>query len=209
MARPRSITVDDVRSAVAQLRDAGRHPGLVAVRSITGGSVDTVRDLLRQVLAAEEPAPAPEQNVEIVEETGIPPGIMPTVEALVATWRGLVETERRRADEAIASAQRSADLRATAAEDRLRQVVADLAATEAELVDTARDRDELAKKLEKATKAAAKAAAKVEAMQMDLEDYPGVRRQPSTSHDDSGPWVIRGAVKDARSVETDTFTDSD
>lgn len=165
MGRARTITPEQVRQAMDRLRAEGRHPGIVAVKALIGGSYDVVKALMAEVqaedVAAADGAPV---NGEVQTPDGLPPEVTAVVHGLVAAWRSLADAERRRADEIATAAQRHADERVRLAEDRARAVGVALAETETQLAEASAERDRLARRLAAVEREADRLRGQVEAM---------------------------------------------
>lgn len=183
MGRQRSITPEQVRQAMDRLRAEGRHPGIVAVKALIGGSYDVVKALMTEVqaedVAAADSAPV---NGEVQAPDGLPPEVAPIVHGLLASWRALADAERRRADEIATAAQRHADERVRLAEDRARAVGVALAETETQLAEASTERDRLARRLAAVEREADRLRGQVEAMKGTPAPEPSAPSERPTAY---------------------------
>lgn len=164
MGRQRSVSPEDVRSAVAEIEAEGKAAGVVAVMARIGGSHAVVKDLLDAIRKERREASSTALDGVIDEDTeGLPSALRPIFEGLAEAWKFMVVAERERADSSIVSAQQASDRRVQDAERRLVGVQQALEATEIQLVEAIASLDAMEKR-------AVRAEAKVQRQAVELAD---------------------------------------
>lgn len=197
MGRQRSVSLEDVRAAVAELEAEGKAAGVVAVMGRIGGSHAVVKDLLDDIRKERrEKTGAALEGVVEDDQEGFPSALRPVVEGLSHAWKAMVAAERERADAVIVSTQQASDRRVFEAEKRLARVQQALEATENQLVQAITS-------LDSAEKRAVRAEGKVQRQAVELADlkarldksqsHPGKRKSRSdttTPQEASSPELI-------------------
>ena len=192
MGRQRSVTPEDVRSAVAEIEAEGKAAGVVAVMSRIGGSHAVVKDLLDAIRKERREASSTALDGVIDEDSeGFPSALRPILEGLTEAWKSMVVAERERADSAIVSAQQASDRRVQDAERRLAGLQQALEMTEAQLVEAIAN-------LDAAEKRAVRAETRMHKQALDLVDARA-RLEQSQSQPKSQP--IRRKSRDASATE--------
>lgn len=194
MGRQRSVSPEDVRSAVAEIEAEGKAAGVVAVMARIGGSHAVVKDLLDAIRKERREASSTALDGVIDEDSeGFPSALRPIFEGLAEAWKFMVVAERERADSSIVSAQQASDRRVQDAEKRLVGVQQALEATEIQLVEAIASLDAMEKR-------AVRAEAKVQRQAVELADVKArleqSQSQPSRrkTRDTSATEVSQGVT---------------
>jgi len=194
MGRQRSVSPEDVRSAVAEIEAEGKAAGVVAVMARIGGSHAVVKDLLDAIRKERREASSTALDGVIDEDSeGFPSALRPIFEGLAEAWKFMVVAERERADSSIVSAQQASDRRVQDAERRLVGVQQALEATEIQLVEAIASLDAMEKR-------AIRAEAKVQRQAVELADVKArleqSQSQPSRrkTRDTSATEVSQGVT---------------
>jgi chromosome segregation ATPase len=192
MGRQRSVTPEDVRSAVAEIEAEGKAAGVVAVMSRIGGSHAVVKDLLDAIRKERREASSTALDGVIEEDSGdFPSALRPILEGLTEAWKSMVAAERERADSAIISAQQASDRRVQDAEKRLAGLQQALEVTETQLVESMAN-------LDAAEKRVARAEARIHKQAIELADVKA-RLEQSQSQPKSQP--VRRKSRDASAAK--------